>query len=165
MIEEWKVVPGYDDWYEVSDLGRVRSWKNGKWGRRPTSRPLALTSVHHGYRQVHLSRSRTDVRPFLVHQLVLLAFVGPRPKGYGGLHRNGDPADNRLENLYYGTQKENGQDMVRHGRAPKTPYKLSPEQTAEAQQRYALGGVTMQALADLYNCSLTCMWNIIRKRS
>ncbi|KKK63458.1 hypothetical protein LCGC14_2994060 [marine sediment metagenome] len=34
-----------------------------------------------------------------IHTLVLTAFVGPRPKGYCCHHKNGDRADNRLENL------------------------------------------------------------------
>jgi hypothetical protein len=50
-----------------------------------------------------------------VHKLVLLAFVGPNPPKYECLHANGDPADNRLVNLRWGTRSENIQDAVRHG--------------------------------------------------
>jgi hypothetical protein len=42
-----------------------------------------------------------------VHRLVLLAFVGPCPAGHEVLHLNHQPADNRLENLRYGTRSEN----------------------------------------------------------
>ena len=51
----------------------------------------------------------------LVHRLVLEAFVGPRPEGMVARHLNGDPGDNRLENLAWGTQSENNYDKVRHG--------------------------------------------------
>jgi hypothetical protein len=44
---------------------------------------------------------------YCVHALVLLAFVGPRPKGKETLHLNHTPADNRLVNLRYGTRSEN----------------------------------------------------------
>lgn len=47
-----------------------------------------------------------------VHILVLEAFVGPRPEGHWGLHRNDVPDDNRVENLYWGTPGQNGADSV-----------------------------------------------------
>lgn len=42
-----------------------------------------------------------------VHQLVIEAFIGPRPAGCEVLHLNHCPDDNRLENLRYGTRSEN----------------------------------------------------------
>lgn len=50
-----------------------------------------------------------------VHQLVLEAFVGPRPEGMVTRHLNGDPSDNRLTNLAWGTHAENNADTVQHG--------------------------------------------------
>lgn len=50
-----------------------------------------------------------------VHQLVLLAFIGPPPIGQEVRHLNGVASDNRLENLAYGTKKENVDDSRRHG--------------------------------------------------
>lgn len=55
-----------------------------------------------------------------VHSLVLEAFVGCRPRNMECCHANGDPSDNRLENLRWDTHKANGEDMVRHG-TQKTP--------------------------------------------
>ena len=51
-----------------------------------------------------------------MHRLVLLAFVGKCPPGKQALHRDGDPSNNRLTNLYWGTPLENAADCVRHGR-------------------------------------------------
>jgi hypothetical protein len=64
---------------------------------------------------VHLARDgKTADRK--VHQLVLEAFVGPRPDGCRDVrHINGDKADNRVENLVWATQSENMQDKWRHG--------------------------------------------------
>jgi len=50
-----------------------------------------------------------------LHALILTAFVGPRPKGMLGCHRNDDPSDNRLENLYWGTPTTNCEDRDRNG--------------------------------------------------
>jgi hypothetical protein len=49
------------------------------------------------------------------------AFVGPA-NGLHALHRNGKPSDNRLENLYYGTVKDNMADRARHGNTVTTTW-------------------------------------------
>lgn len=51
-----------------------------------------------------------------VHDLVLTAFVGPRPAGSLGLHWNDIPTDNRLENLRWGTKRDNSLDALRNGK-------------------------------------------------
>lgn len=50
-----------------------------------------------------------------IHVVILTTFVGPRPSGMEGCHINGDPADNRLENLRWDTHASNMQDAIRHG--------------------------------------------------
>jgi hypothetical protein len=50
-----------------------------------------------------------------VHHLVLEAFIGPRPDGFEACHGNGDPTDNRVENLRWGTHEENHDDRAMHG--------------------------------------------------
>jgi len=52
------------------------------------------------------------------HQLVLKTFVGPCPEGMEGCHSNGDPTDDRLENVRWDTHKNNMADCARHGRMP-----------------------------------------------
>ena len=51
-----------------------------------------------------------------VHQLVMLAFVGPAPEGMEVRHLNGNPTDNRLINLKYGTRRENILDYIYQGK-------------------------------------------------
>jgi len=50
-----------------------------------------------------------------VHTLVLETFVSEKPEGNEALHLNGDRGDNRLENLRWGTHKENMNQMKEHG--------------------------------------------------
>ncbi|MCC6419530.1 MAG: HNH endonuclease [Gemmataceae bacterium] len=50
-----------------------------------------------------------------VHRLVLEAFIGPCPDGMESRHMNGNPHDNRLENLCWGTRQQNIEDKCRHG--------------------------------------------------
>lgn len=118
MPEMWKPVVGYEGLYEVSDLGNVRSvdrtviYKTGQ-PRHYKGQTLKLKPAH-GYWRVELNRNGKPAC-FQVHRLVLAAFVGPLPEGKEVCHNNGNPGDNRLENLRYGTRSENQLDRVKHG--------------------------------------------------
>lgn len=116
MTEAWKPVVGYVGLYEVSNLGNVRS--------------LARVDAQGGNRRQRIFKpSRMDIKGHLgvkvrldgvvksryVHQLVLEAFVGPRPEGMWGCHWNDIPDDNRLENLRWATKSANRHDCVRNG--------------------------------------------------
>ena len=47
-MEEWRPIEGYE-YYEVSNLVRVRSWINNKWRRRNTPKILSLHRLTKGY--------------------------------------------------------------------------------------------------------------------
>jgi hypothetical protein len=118
---QWRPVVGYEDRYEVSDGGVVRStmWI-GTHTRHKLSDPRVIDSFPwpngpDGYTSVVLCRDGTK-RKFRVHVLVLTAFVGVRPAGMVARHLNGDKYDNRVENLAWGTPTENAMDKKRHGR-------------------------------------------------
>ena len=73
------------------------------------------TPPYAGYPRVNLKGTGTEY----VHRLVMLAFVGKCPDGLVVRHLDGDSTNNHLSNLTYGTQKENGEDKVKHGRTVK----------------------------------------------
>jgi NUMOD4 motif-containing protein/HNH endonuclease len=115
-IEEWKPVPGYAGIYEVSNRGRVRTYRNGcRWGLR--SQPKLMKCWTGKYVFVRLKKEGSATKKLHpVSRLVLEAFVGPCPAGMMGLHGPNGPLDNRIENLSWGTsQKNNGEDRVRDG--------------------------------------------------
>ena len=117
--EHWLPVVGYEGFYEVSDLGRVRSLRSGtRWGSGTCPRPRPLILKPHWkddtYLHVDLKKDGVHKQPRL-HKLVLTAFVGPRPAGLEGAHGNGDKSNNRLDNLRWATSLENKEDMARHG--------------------------------------------------
>ena len=73
---------------------------------------ILLPTKHHSG---HLYVSIRGVRRY-VHQLVLEAFVGPRPEGMESRHfPDRDPANNRVENLSWGTHQQNIRDQKVHG--------------------------------------------------
>lgn len=133
ITETWKRIDGFA-LYEISDLGRVKSKKreysrvNHKDGRINSVKisEKILSGYVRTYRGkisklcVSLRRNNeTHVRP--VHQLVLEAFVGPRPKDMECCHYDGDPLNNVLANLRWDTHAANVADCVRHGRKSNPP--------------------------------------------
>jgi hypothetical protein len=113
--ERWLPVAGYEGIYEASSQGRVRSLpRMDTRGRKVRGRYLAITLHPSGHQQVKLSRDGRSKQGKL-HRVVLIAFAGPPPEGREVLHADGNPANNRVENLRWGTRSENLRDSVRHG--------------------------------------------------
>lgn len=129
--ERWVPVIGFEADYEVSDRGRVRRATPGRGAR--AGHVLSPHITRNGYQQVALRR---DGKTFsrLVCQLVCESFHGPRPTGMEVRHLNGQSADDRPENLAWGTHFENMQDVRRHGthhNSAKTHCKNGHEFTPE----------------------------------
>jgi hypothetical protein len=112
MSAEWRPVEGFEGYYEVCSDGQVRSAM-----RRQGSKGAVLKAGTNkaGYKLVSLWRDGKG-RSCNVHRLVAAAFLGPCPPGMEVRHMDGDPANNVLTNLRYGTSSENNDDIVRHGR-------------------------------------------------
>lgn len=120
-LERWLPVPDWEGFYEVSDFGRVRSLDryvrthhNGR--RLYPGRILKLAPASkYGHQKVRLCRDGGTPLNIQVHQLVMLAFVGPYPEGMEIRHLDSNPRNNALTNLTYGTRKENARDRVENG--------------------------------------------------
>jgi hypothetical protein len=121
--ERWKPVPGFEGYYEASDQGRVRSVDrtvaHARWGTIVRKGKILSPGVKskYGHLGVTLCRDNMGYQKH-VHYLVLETFVCPRPPGLECRHLNGDPGDNRLMNLAWGTRRQNSGDRT-HGRAAR----------------------------------------------
>lgn len=123
-LEIWKQVPGYGGHYEASSLGNIRSKDRivrkfsavaGKVvDQKYKGRMLNPCSTKEGYRVVRIG---VDGKKYgiQVGRMVLMAFKGLPPEGTECCHNNGNPADNRIENLRWDTHLENNRDRARHG--------------------------------------------------
>lgn len=85
--------------------------------QRYKGRILNATKTKGGYLSVHLGVNKKKFN-FLVHYLILKTFISERPEGYECCHNNGNPADNRLQNLRWDTHFNNNQDRKKHGNYP-----------------------------------------------
>lgn len=99
---QWREVPSLPGYYASPD-GRVRS-KHKVLVAHPTKTGHLMVAPSVEGKQ----------RPEAVHRMVCEAFHGPCPDGMECRHVNGDPADNRAENLAWGTRLENQRDRLRH---------------------------------------------------
>lgn len=149
-METWRWVPGYENKYEVSSLGRVYShFRSGRM-----LRPGRSSSGH-----VSVALGRNNSR--FVHELVLLAFVGARPNKYEARHLNGKPGDNRLSNLVWATRTRNSQDKKWHN--GQTNYKLSPQDVRRIRELHA-AGYSYRALGRRYGVrDVTIRSAVLRK--
>lgn len=118
---EWRPVRGFEGYYEVSDTGLVRGVDRiDAGGRRWRGRVLSSERTDKdGYIQQTLCRD-SGRRNSKTHILVLEAFVGPRPPGAVARHLDGNPRNNALGNLVWGTSSENALDRVGHGTHSET---------------------------------------------
>lgn len=116
--EIWRDISGYEGEYQISTEGRVKSLKRQVRCRNGyrTIQERILSPGRYS-KSGHLSvilRKGSNGKP--VHQLVAYTFLGAVPEGMEVLHNNGNPQDNRLCNLRYGTRTENILDVYKQGK-------------------------------------------------
>lgn len=109
MREEEKTIPGFPD-YKITKSGRVFSYKRGK------RRELARVSGSGGYIQVYLYVDNAG-HVKKIHRLLAETFLVPGPGETVARHLDGDINNNVLENIAWGTYKDNSADRIRHGRS------------------------------------------------
>lgn len=155
MTERWLPVKGYEGLYEVSDLGRVRSIDRIRSdGAHLCGRLLHLCvrSRRYNHKSVTLSKDG-KTKTLEAHRLVLIAFDDRSAQGLNVLHKNGDATDNRLVNLYWGTQKDNLRDAIAHGTvligSGRLNSKLTDQQVSKIREMHALGYTQVKIINEL----------------
>lgn len=115
MDEAWKPVVGFEGLYEVSNLGRIKSL--ARTGYRPIKERIRIPQRTNkfGHLHVYLWKNRKKYQKS-IHIVVLEAFIGPKPPNCEGRHfPDRNPANNRADNVLWGTRKENEADKLIHG--------------------------------------------------
>lgn len=112
MKEIWKDIKGYEGFYQVSNLGRIKSlvgWKgNGGYVEREKILKNSLRNVKNNYnRYIVTLRKNKERKDAKVHRLVAEAFI-PNPHSYKEVnHIDSNPLNNNVENLEWCNRKMN----------------------------------------------------------
>ena len=173
--EIWKPIPGWPT-YAVSNLGRVKRLIAARG--TTAHRILKLITWFIGYYAVCLSRplgnNKYHFGRYLVHRLVMLAFVGPPPTTETFVnHKNGIKTDNQLENLHYVTRSENAKHAFKLGLIKAPPYKRGEQspmctittQTAQAILNTPREKISNRELAKQFGTSMGIVSDIRSRRS
>ena len=133
--ETWTDIPGFDERYQVSNLGNVRTSSNARWGNKTEYRPLAKKKCTAGYFMSALYKPNGGGKCTykLIHRLVAEAFI-PNPKNLPIVnHKDGNKTNNAAENLEWVSASENSQHAVKTGLA-----KPSQHQKDVARQKLSI---------------------------
>lgn len=167
--EEWRPVVGYEGYYMVSNLGRVRSltiWtklvRNGvEYERKRRGRVLKQQNCSNGYKQVHLAKDGLH-KIHRVHRIVAEAFVDNPVNLPEVNHKDGDKQNNCASNLEWCTHSYNThyRDYRKHGERNGMS-KLKANQVKEIKRRRE-SGEKLKTIADDFGISVHHVSNIAR---
>ena len=94
MEEEWRWIKGYEGLYQISNLGRLKSFKKNRNGYIYSN-----VDKNGWYFTVVLRDKSGKAKTLRIHVLVAQAFIGEIPKGYHVHHKDGNKQNNAVTNL------------------------------------------------------------------
>lgn len=166
MIEEWRTITGYPD-YQVSNTGKLRSFKGGGIGRPRRTVPRVLKSKPNskGY-LVHILCEGPIQKTHNLHRLVIEHFGPPRPPGTECSHLDGVRSNCSITNLVWEAHKQNMRRQVTHGTDPvgvRNGRAVLQEKDVKTIRSRRGNKETLQAIANDYGITFAAVWRICRR--
>ena len=173
-MEIWKDIEGYENSYQVSNFGQVRT-KN-----RLIFNPLSKTYYEKnqiilkqylslGYKRTILCKNGKS-KNAAVHRLVAQTFI-PNPENKPQVnHINGIKTDNRIENLEWCTASENGLHAYKTGLNKPTYHKRDNLSITKLKETDVLNikklynGNNITYIKTIYNVNYSTIYRIIHGR-
>jgi hypothetical protein len=166
MEEIWKDIKGYEGYYQVSNLGRVKSlnryvkYPNGSL-RLFKEKILCQYIMSNGYYTVCLAQVKKKVH--LVHRLICKTFLKNTEEKRTVNHINGIKTDNNLMNLEWCSYSENQKHAHRLGLSDTKGEKNAASKLTEQQAKeikYGHKGLTQTEIAKIYGIDRRTVSNI-----
>jgi len=173
-MEIWNNVPGYEELYQVSNLGNVKRLASKVWVEKhkgyfrtypeETLKPILSPS---GYYHVNLYKDK-KLKTFRINRIVLMTFDRMPKDGEVSMHLDNNKLNNKLENLKWGTCKDNAQQMHKEGRnncisGSKNPMaKTNEEEVAKIKILYKYNNLSVSKIAKMYNKKYHFVYDIVK---
>jgi hypothetical protein len=161
-MEIWKDVKGFENYYQVSNLGniinKIRFINQYNGGVRIIDVKIKKVRLNKGgYLRCNL-KVNGNSKDMVIHRLVAEAFI-PNPENKPQVnHINGIKTDNRVENLEWVTKSENTTHAVKN-RLIKT--KLTDSQVLDIYN----DNRSLRNIAKDYNINQSIIWRIKNKKA
>jgi len=146
MKEIWKPVLGFEEYFEISNLGNLkrklmyqRNWKNEKV--KVIKDRIMKPTMDRGYLKIILSINGKRYLRY-IHRLVAEAFI-PNPNNYKEVnHKDSNPSNNCVDNLEWCDRKYNISYMVKHQEKIKDRHERRLETLESIFYGIELGNIT-----------------------
>jgi hypothetical protein len=168
FMEIWKDIEGYEGYYQVSNLGRVKSLrrevacKNGMV-KTVKEKILKQKTRNDGYKEVNLNRKGKGFSK-AVHRLVALSFISNSENKRDVNHKDGIKTNNNLMNLEWCTTQENTRHSI-DVLNMKTTRKLNMKDVEFIREAAVKGhGGNVLELANQFNVHRNTIMNVISNK-
>lgn len=168
LVEEWRAIPGYEGYYEVSNFGQIRSLDHERVAFKSSyvmkGRILKQSKGNSGYFQVNLSKLGKQ-KIVMVHRIVAKVFVkNDNPdKKIAVNHKDGIKTNNFAENLEWITYSDNQKHAYKNGLnrwvpgkgVPQKPVVQLDKDTGELISEYVSIGEAARAIGSKYDSGIS----------
>ena len=172
-MEEWKPIIGFENYYEISNYGRIKS--KSRVLLTPTGVPYYTKSRilkpkidKKGYHRIELNSKKDDLRgTFKIHRLVGQHFIENKENKPQINHIDGNKANNHQDNLEWCNNSENRLHAIKNGliksHEGRSDSKLTYEIACKIRAEYVPRSKThsIRKIAQRYNVSPTTIRQIL----